>query len=212
MDKEKWILLCFALLTLIVSISTVAFPWWRAYTTRKTEISSQTSIRVDYMLTGSVSGSKIDSKQNTSTTVNCSLSELNATEENKQALQSFFNTTLIITICGLAFTVLTFAFLFISLLRTFPLGRYTRYLAAVAGLLFLISIFYFASYAPAYMSKIDNVTPQEIYTLGGAEIGGFYGGADLLAYGPSSGWYLAFAAFLLNLSLYSLITRAEKKP
>lgn len=212
MEKEKWILLCFALLTLIVSISTIALPWWRIYTSRKTETSEQTSIRVDYTLTGSVFGSKIDSKQNISTTVNYPLSKLNATEENKQALQSFFNNTLIITLCGLVFSALTFAFLCLSILRAFPHGRYTKYLAVIAGLLFLISIFYFASYAPAHISKIDTVTPQEIYNLEGAKIGGFYGGAGLLVYGPSLGWYLAFAAFLLNLSLYNLITRAEKKP
>lgn len=210
MNKEKWILLCFALLTLIVSISTIALPWWRAYTSRNTETSKQTSIRVDYTLTGSVFGSKKDYNLNISTTVNHSISNLNATEENKQALQSFFNNTLIIAICGLAFSAITFVFFCYSILRPFPLERYTKYLAVIAGILFLVSIFYFASYAPAHLSKIDNVTPEEIYKLEGAKVGGFYGSADMLVYGPSLGWYLAFAAFLLNLSLYNLITRVEK--
>jgi hypothetical protein len=212
MKKEKWIVLCFALLTLIVSISSIAFPWWRAYTSRKTEISSQQSIRVDYTLTGSVFGSKTDARQNISTTVNLSLSKLNATEENKQALQSFFNNTLIIVICGLVFSALTFAFICLSILRTFPLGKYSKYLTILAGIFFLISVFYFASYAPAYISKIDNVTPQEIYKLEGPKIGAFFGSTELMVYGPSLGWYLAFAAFLLNLSLYNLIRRLEKIP
>jgi len=211
MIPKKLFIIGFALLTLVFSIAAPFFPWWRAYTSRKSDIESGTSIRVEYGLLGSITASKITNVENQSVSMSISISELNATEQDKNALQSFLYNTWCLSIAGSGFSILTFVFICLSIGEKFVfLKKYTKYLMIVTGIIFFVSSVYFASQAHVLISKLENVTPSQVYYFSGKEVRAFFGKINSLIYGPSFGWYLAITGFLLNISL-SLLTIKVKE-
>lgn len=211
MNTKKWIFsLGFVCLMLILSIAATFLPWWRIYSSKKYEITANTVIKVEYYLSGFISASKIAPDKNESISINFSISELNATESSKNALQSLFNIVWYITITGLGLNVLILVFVWLSNMRLFSTVKYIKYITIITAILYFVAFLYFASEIQPNIYKFQNVMPTEIYALSGSNIKSFFGITASLIYGPSLGWHLAFVLFLLNLSFSFLIKKIEK--
>lgn len=143
-----------------------------------------------------------------------SIKNLNSKEEAKANLNSFLNLILYLTAAGSGLNALAF---FLIILQQTPIAlkkalwKYTKYVIAVATLLFLASFIYFIAEAPNFISKLDNVTLPEIYKLNGSSIKSLFGSVDGgIIYGPAYGCFLSFTTSLLCLTLYMLMRKVEK--
>jgi len=211
MIPKKWLFsLGFACLMLIFSIATAFLPWWRIYSSREGEIDTNTAIRVEYNLLGSITSSKITTVENESISTTISISELNATEDNKNALQSLFNILWYLTIAGSGLNILILVLVCVSNVQLLSLHKYIKYLTVITAILFFVAFLYFASEAQPNISKLQRIAPTEVHTLLGSQIQSLFGTTDSLIYGPSLGWYLALVVSLLNVSFYMLIEKIEK--
>lgn len=203
----------FTLFVVVLSIATVLFPWWRIYSSRTSEIEQGFSIKTEYKLTGIIDAIRTTAA-NVPTSMTISISELDAKKEDKDALTSFLQNTLYLAMTGSTCNLLAFALILISIFipraEPFSLRKYSRYLTLVAAIIFLVASFYFASQIQPFLSKLGAVIPSQVYELSGSQITGLFGSTDSLIYGPSFGWYLAFAAFLLSISLYKTLKTLEK--
>lgn len=212
MIAEKWLFsLGFIFLIVALSIATPFLPWWRVYSSREYEIDTNTTIKIEYYLSGSISASRKIAGQNESLSITIPISELNATENSKKAIQSLFTTVRYLTIAGSGLNLLILVLLCISYARSLSTTfKYIKYTNIVIAILFFAAFLYFASEIQPLISTLQYIAPVEVCILSGNSIKSLFGNTSSLNYGPSLGWYLALAVFLLNLSFYMLIENIKK--
>jgi hypothetical protein len=161
-------------------------------------------------------GTWLSASGNTTVTVEpiiTSIMELGSNKEEESSLNSFLYTIWSSTFAGMGLDAAAFALTLLMILGVMKKNflKYVRYISAIAAIIFISSFIYFLAVAPSLISKLSNVAPQEVCILEGKNVKSLFGtiGKEI-TYGPSSGWYFALTACLLNITLYALIKMVER--
>jgi len=218
-DKQRSIIILgLSIITLIFSIASIYTPWWRITTTKEKEIMSNgTVIFGEYRLTQTIYATRVSPAENTTVLVTVPLNDMPAEQEDKNAFGSLCYITLMLVIIASTLNAASTSLIFISRKQKSPYIKFARYTAVAASVLLLAATIYFASESQPKLSKFTSVLPQEVCKIPGEKIGSFWGGIEMSSgfcewvWGPASGWYLAFTAFLLNAFTSSLITKISPK-
>lgn len=218
-NKQRWIIiLALSSITLIFSAASIYTPWWRITTTKEKEVvSNGTVIFAEYSLSQTVYASKISTVENETVHVVVSLEDMPAEEGDRNAFGSICYITLVLVIIASTFNAASTSLVFISRKRKPPYTMFARYTAIAASILLLAATIYFASELQPILSKFTSVVPQKVCEIPGEKIYSFWGGIEMSSgffewiWGPASGWYLAFAAFLLSALTSLLITKINSK-
>lgn len=173
-------------------------------------ISTPTKFPGDYLKTW------LNASGNTFVTIKpiiTSINYLDSNVNNKTGLSSFFQLLFYLTLTGSGLNILIFLLTILPFLpiikRNFPY-KLIRYIIVASTLIFLISFIYFIAVGPSLISRLNNVTPPQIYELKGSSIKSLYGNMHKLFYGPAYGFYFAIATSLMNIGFYTLIKKTEK--
>lgn len=198
---KEYIRIGLGFLFCILAAAALISPWFSIQTARTYMLTNGTKLSVAYTLDGviNIRSCTANSTENYATVHISNLPDTGG----KNHLLNIFTVTRYLIIAGLVLALLTFIAIVVIKLKPFPIllkfRIYSRHVFLIASIFFLIAQIYFASEAPAALAELQNLIPTDIITLPGSKISSFYGTIDSLCYGPSFGWYVSFAAFLIGL-------------
>jgi hypothetical protein len=144
----------------------------------------------------------------TASPITISIMDLDSSENVKYDLKFFLNTIWILNVVSFGFNTIVFiSMLLLVLTNKKSFYTFLKYLLIIATIMHLIIFFLFANNIQGLISKLNNVTHTDVYTLRGSDIKTLFGGTKEITYGPSIGWKLVFVVFIMNVALLKLASK-----
>jgi hypothetical protein len=224
--KEEKLVLSIIILSILFVAVAIFSPWWTIKTSPEAERITNSSMTVDFNLFGTITATI---KNSNSSTLTYPIGNITEEGDYAKQLTSTFSNTLTLAVIGLALSVATILLCILATKIKIQLGKFI-YLTGIVGALVL-----FAS--PMYLmanmdlSKASMISPIQVpstfISVKPSEIKTFWGSKQIPAsiqypawaqnqrfwiWGPSTGWYLTYAAsFLLGLCSLVMPKTAKKR-
>jgi len=213
------LILSIMLLSILFAAVAIFSPWWTIRTSTEAETITNSSMTVDFNLFGTITATSKDS--NSSALITCPIVNITAEGDYAKQLSSTFSTALTLTVVGLTLSVATILLWILTTKTKIRLGKYV-YLIGIAGavILFASPMYLMANMDLSKASTISPIqVPSTFVNVDPSEIKTFWGSKQIPAstqypawaqnqrfwiWGPSTGWYLAYAASLI-MGLCSLV-------
>jgi len=228
MQIQKTLPLLIILIALIFAGLGFHYPWWSIRTAREAEITLNMTAKADYGILQLVSASIIAAGNDTQSIL-LPIENLTTSETNKIALSSMFNITIILSGVGTALTILSLAFMVVSIFKK-PLYKFAMIGTVIAAILLVLAPLYIATTSPSLLANLKSVIPGDIpstwVSISPKDIGNFWGltripkspqfpvwvqGQSFWIWGAALGWYLTFTAGLWLFSSALLIPYVSEK-
>lgn len=233
MNRTYMLLSALALLSISFIAASIVLPWWTLQISPEASIIFNSGFRNDFNLFKTVSSSYTDNslEENATTSIEVNLSNLTSPQQPNPPSFAFMDTTLQLTGAGLALTIPIAIGAAVTRARKYL--RYILTLGYIAAVILVISAFYFSQELPTQVSGLSSISPivlpsgwTPIYP---GDIASAWGGKadssgqvstwlksnNFWTWGPSSGWFLALSAALLNVVAcvaIQMIMKREQAP
>jgi hypothetical protein len=221
-ERKQLILLGLMVLGALFIIAAIFSPWWSLRTSTEAETITNSAMTVDFnlfqSLTATCNSNMTDA--NSTTTITSPIANITAGQTQGDQITSVYSVTLSLTAVGLTLSIVT---LLLTIIPRKTTQKYTYIVGVVAAIVLLIAPLYLATTLD--MSKASTISPipvlPEWISLTPSEITTFWGskqiptsaayptwaqGQRYWIWGPSTGWYLTYAASFL-IGACSLIMR-----
>jgi hypothetical protein len=220
--KKQMLLLGLMVLGVLFIIAAIFSSWWSIRTSAEAETITNSAMTVDFNLFQSITTTYNSNmtNANSTTTTTFTIANITAGQTGGNQISSAFSVTLSLTTVGLTLSIVT---LVLTAIQRKTTQKYAYIIGVVAAIISLIAPLYLAFNFD--MSKASTISPLPIpptlVSLTPSEITSFWGskpipksaaypawaqGQRFWIWGPSTGWYLTYAAAFL-IGACSLITR-----